>query len=45
MDIDNSPVARVSNEFLNYQYDVLGILDYMSSPDGLPGNQGRLAVR
>ncbi len=33
MDIDNSPVARVSNEFLNYQYDVLGILDYMSSPD------------
>ena len=33
MDIDNSPVARVSNEFLNYQYGVLGILDYMSSPD------------
>jgi type IV secretion system protein VirB11 len=33
MDIDNSPVARVSNDFLNYQYDVLGILDYMSSPE------------
>ncbi|HEY5972025.1 MAG TPA: P-type DNA transfer ATPase VirB11 [Pseudoxanthomonas sp.] len=33
MDIDNSPVARVSNDFLNYQYDVLGILEYMASPD------------
>jgi type IV secretion system protein VirB11 len=33
MDMDNTPVARVSNEFLNYQYDVLGILDYMSSPE------------
>ena len=33
MDIDNSPVARISNDFLDYQYDVLGILDYMSSPD------------
>ena len=33
MDIDNSPVARVSNDFLNYQYDVLGILGYMASPD------------
>ncbi len=33
MDIDNSPVARVSHDFLNYQYDVLGILEYMASPD------------
>ena len=33
MDIDDSPVARVSNEFLEYQYEVLGILEYMSSPD------------
>ena len=33
MDIDNSPVARVSNQFLDYQYDVLGILGYMSSPE------------
>jgi len=33
MDIDDSPVARVSNEFLDYQYDVLGILDYMASPE------------
>ena len=33
MDIDNSPVARVSSEFLDYQYQVLGILDYMGSPD------------
>ena len=33
MDFDDSPVARVSNEFLDYQYQVLGILKYMSSPD------------
>ena len=33
MDEDNSPVAKVSNEFLEYQYSVLGILEYMSSPD------------
>ena len=33
MDTDESPVARVSNEFLEYQYSVLGILEYMSSPD------------
>lgn len=32
MDIDNSPVARVSSDFLDYQYEVLGILEYMSSP-------------
>src|SRR3546814_5715647 len=33
MDADNTPVARISNEFLDYQYQVLGILGYMSSPD------------
>ena len=33
MDDDLSPVARVSNEFLEYQYGVLGILEYMSSPE------------
>lgn len=33
MDIDNSPVARVSSDFLDYQYEVLGILEYMSSPE------------
>lgn len=33
MDIDSSPVARVSNEFLDYQYEVLGILEYMGSPE------------
>lgn len=33
MDIDNSPVARVSSDFLDYQYEVLGILEYMGSPD------------
>lgn len=33
MDIDNSPVARVSSEFLDYQYEVLGILEYMGSPE------------
>ncbi|GAB3383577.1 P-type DNA transfer ATPase VirB11 [Lysobacter fragariae] len=33
MDTDNSPVARVSSEFLDYQYQVLGILDHMGSPD------------
>ena len=33
MDIDNSPVANVSNEFLEYQYQVLGIHEYMSSPE------------
>lgn len=33
MDTDNSPVARISNDFLEYQYQVLGILDYMSSPE------------
>lgn len=33
MDTDFSPAARVSSDFLDYQYDVLGILEYMSSPD------------
>ncbi|ATE71782.1 P-type DNA transfer ATPase VirB11 [Lysobacter capsici] len=33
MDADNSPIAQVSNAFLEYQYQVLGILEYMSSPD------------
>src|SRR3546814_989309 len=32
MDADNIPVARISNDFLDYQYKVLGILGYMSSP-------------
>jgi type IV secretion system protein VirB11 len=30
---DESPLAKVSNDFLEYQYQVLGILDYMASPD------------
>lgn len=33
MDIDNSPVAKISSEFLDYQYEVLGILGHMASPD------------
>lgn len=33
MDTENSPIARVSQEFLQYQYDVLGILEHMASPD------------
>ncbi|MEI2455540.1 P-type DNA transfer ATPase VirB11 [Lysobacter firmicutimachus] len=33
MDADNSPIAQVSNAFLEYQYQVLGILEYMNSPD------------
>lgn len=33
MDTDDSPVARVSDEFLTYQYEVLGIHGYMQSPD------------
>lgn len=33
VDTDNSPVARVSSDFLDYQYEVLGILDYMNSPE------------
>jgi type IV secretion system protein VirB11 len=33
MDADNSPVARVSSEFLDYQYQVLGIGEYLQSAD------------
>ena len=33
MDFDHSPVARISNDFLEYQYSVLGILEYMGSPE------------
>jgi len=33
MDTDNSPIANISNDFLEYQYQVLGILDYMNSPE------------
>ena len=31
MDEDASPVARISNEFLDYQYRVLGIHDFLGS--------------
>lgn len=33
MDTDNSPIANISNDFLEYQYQVLGIMDYMNSPE------------
>lgn len=33
MNDDMPPVAKISNDFLNYQYEVLGILDYMASPE------------
>nr|WP_279158398.1 P-type DNA transfer ATPase VirB11 [Pseudomonas corrugata] len=33
MDIDSSPVARISNDFLAYQYEVLGILGPMGSSE------------
>ncbi len=33
MDADNTPLARISNDFLDYQYEVLGIRGYMASPD------------
>ncbi|GAB3355632.1 P-type DNA transfer ATPase VirB11 [Lysobacter tyrosinilyticus] len=33
MEADNSPIARISNDFLDYQYQVLGIDEHMSSPD------------
>jgi len=33
MDADSTPVARISNDFLTYQYDVLGITEHMNSPD------------
>lgn len=33
MDDDLSPVANISNDFLDYQYGILGILEFMSSPE------------
>ncbi len=33
MDGTLSPIARISSDFLTYQYEVLGILDYMVSED------------
>ena len=33
MDADNPQPLRISNDFLAYQYEVLGILDYMGSAD------------
>ena len=33
MDTQNEPLARVSNEFLDYQYQVLGIGEYIQSSD------------
>lgn len=30
---DISPVARIASEFLDYQYEVLGIAEYLRSPD------------
>ena len=32
-EVGEGPLAQVSNEFLNYQYEVLGIQEYMASPD------------
>lgn len=28
-----APIARISNDFLDYQYEVLGIREYMNSPE------------
>ncbi|HEX2594883.1 MAG TPA: P-type DNA transfer ATPase VirB11, partial [Luteimonas sp.] len=33
MALDDAPVARISDGFLAYQYEVLGIRDAMESPD------------
>ena len=33
MNVDDGPIARISNDFLDYQYQVLGIADYLASPD------------
>ena len=33
MEAETSPVARISNDFLDYQYQVLGIHDFMNSPE------------
>jgi type IV secretion system protein VirB11 len=31
--LDDSPTAQISSDFLDYQYSVLGILDYLNSPE------------
>ncbi len=33
MNVDDGPIAKVSNDFLDYQYQVLGIADYLASSD------------
>lgn len=33
MTLDDSPTAQISSDFLDYQYSVLGILDYLNSPE------------
>jgi type IV secretion system protein VirB11 len=33
MNVDDGPIARISNDFLDYQYQVLGIAEYLTSPD------------
>lgn len=33
MDAEVSPLALVSSDFLRYQYEVLGIAEYMTSPE------------
>ncbi|HEY1140753.1 MAG TPA: P-type DNA transfer ATPase VirB11 [Lysobacter sp.] len=33
METESSPVARISNDFLDYQYQVLGIQDFMTSSE------------
>lgn len=33
MNVDDGPIARISNDFLDYQYQVLGIADYLASSD------------
>lgn len=33
METEIPPVARISNDFLDYQYQVLGIQDFMNSPE------------
>ncbi|WP_045770224.1 P-type DNA transfer ATPase VirB11 [Xanthomonas albilineans] len=33
MTFEESPTAQISTDFLDYQYSVLGILDYLNSPD------------
>ena len=33
METEQSPLARISSDFLEYQYQVLGISEFMNSPD------------